>query len=190
MPQRGLHRQFHLYKDWIYSVLLTLTGIVVLGGFYLHNQRQVHTEPETTQRSQTYDFYDNDLYKIVPPDSQYPSPSQTQLAFYRIYNPTNTVSFSLEWTERNLHRDPSIGSHVFALTITNSLNSAQNISGDALQHISVGCVAYENPYRTGKAVAFKSFTLSAYEQRRISLTIDISCLYLGTPDGKYFWRIY
>lgn len=190
MPYRGLSRQYHIYKDWVYGAAILLSAVAILIGLQLHNHKPVYVEPKETATSKVYSPDENELYKIVPPDPQYPAPAKTQLAFYKTYTPIKELSFSLEWTQRNLHRDTSIGDHVFTLNIVNNLNSVQNVSGDALHHISVGCVAYDGPYRIVPASAFAPFTLEPYEKKQFVFKINVSCLYLGTPDGQYFWRIY
>jgi hypothetical protein len=189
MSQGRARHYYHFYKDWIYGASIILGIAAIVAGVYLYNRHSTYIEPKISHKSQTYDFYDNELYKIVPPDPQYPAPAKTQLAFYRSYD-AETLSFSLEWTERNLHRDVSIGDHKFTLNLENHLNSDQAVTGDLLRHVSVGCVAYDNPYHTVSAPIMKPFTLSAYERRQITFNMSITCMYLGTTDGTYFWRIY
>lgn len=189
MFRRIFHRYYHLYKDWIFLACLVIFFSCVFVGYGLYRHHSAYTQPLTTYRSGTYDFYDNELYKIEPPDPRYPAPAKEQLSFYRSYN-TGDLTFSLEWTERNVDRNASIGEHKFTLVIQNQLNSARTTSNEAMNHVSVGCIAYDNPYHSVSVSPMRAFALGPYEQRRFAFSIDVSCMYIGTADGQYFWRIY
>lgn len=176
------------YSDWVFLViLLVLVSIVGVCAFVLFRSDD-SLQNETQRGSSTYKVQDSDLFKTEPPDSKYPPPAKEQASFYKSYT-VREIQFSIAKGNKNVDRIPDFGPNTFYVTWYNYANKEVNPSGDYLKSISIGCTALDNPYR---AITFipTPLTFKPYEEKKITLEVDVFCMYLGTADGKYYWRGY
>lgn len=176
---------FRKNLDWLIVGIITSSLVVICGWVYLGS---VRGKTPSSERPRTFGIYPVPA-KVVPPDPKFPPPAEQQLPFDQVLNVGN-VGMELFWADRNVNRNSAVGAHKFILKLHNNMNSVQVISPPSTDNLNVGCIAVESPYRTKSVPAMKPITLQPYEKRDIELRIDVSCLYLGTADGKYFWRIY
>lgn len=176
---------FRNNRDWaailiVASVLLLVSVLTYFAIF--HNLGKTATESRGNKFTPV-------TYEIIPPDPKYPPPAKEQLAFSQFIT-VDDVTFDLFWANRNVNRDKAVGSHSFTLTVRNNKNAVYTLSPNTMRQVTVGCIAIEVPYQAQAVSPMEPLTLQPYEKRETSFGIDVSCLYLGTADGKYFWRIY
>lgn len=174
------------YADWLTLILILVLAIGGAAGYMAINGADSHAGLTKNTQYRTYDSYTDDIYKTEPPDPKYPPPAKEQNSFYRIYTPGN-IQYSVEWSIRS--RDASVGPHTFTINLYNSRNNIVTLDASAARSVTIGCIAKDKPYRE-LAVETAPLTFAPYEKRPVQLQVGTDCLYIGTADKHYFWRIY
>lgn len=176
-------------RDWqILLLLALLAGSIFLAitYTYLYNRHKNALQSETSVNSSRYYETDSGYPKIVRPDKAFPPPADKQRNYYEIYN-EGEIQYSVVWSVRNTPRNPIIGPNTFTIIMYNSRN--QKIDLEKPEALSIGCIASDDPYRTLK-VDPVALSFDHYETKKTTLDVDVSCRYIGTADGKYYWRTY
>lgn len=181
-------RKLRAYLDWIVlGIVLLLAVISAVVFLSLTSSTQVVEKPGEPQESRVYEIKPSGIQEIVPPAKEFPI-SGIQRGFYTIYE-EGDLQYRIDRRVTNASRDPGIGTHKFLIEVRNTINKEAVVTGDLLQKVSIGCVALDKPYRRA---SFKTeqLTLKPFEVKSNVVDIDATCLYLGTADRQYFWRIY
>jgi hypothetical protein len=173
--------------DWVIvgSILLLIVVSLFVGLPLLHGHSVEPTEQ--SPELHTYAPPSSDLYQIVPPAPAYPVSAKEQRAFYMTYT-EKEISYNIEKLNINIDRNPSLGKNTYEVSLYNSANRVITPT-EYLKSISIDCIARDNPYRPVTSTP-KPLTFSPYETKDITLYVDVDCMYLGTADGQYFWRVY
>jgi hypothetical protein len=187
---RQVKKFFRSHSDWTVVAAIVILLLVAFLGVRAYLDGEKVSQHDSTNMSRNYaqNEYSKSIYATKAPDPQYPPPATEQRTFYRSYD-VGDLSYSLEWSNRNIERNPNIGPHIFTLEVYNSRNRQVTLDSSETKGLTVGCIATDNPYKA-VIIEAKPLTLSPYERKRIELPVDVACMYLGTADGKYFWRIY
>jgi hypothetical protein len=186
---RPFRKILKAYTDWLILVIVVILGLIFLLTIFFAMTRDTGHPESAAPLSLNYDKRDDNrgIQQIQPPDPKYPPPAKEQRAFYRSYV-EGSVQYGIERTDINVDRHPKLGPHVFTIETSNMTNTVITIESDAARATTIGCVAQENPYRT-LPVEPRSITLKPLEVKRTTLNADPLCVYIGTADGRYFWRI-
>lgn len=184
----ALKRLWRTHTDWILvGVLLTfvfvLSAVII---FYLCSG--VGHIPVAHEPLNTYDVPSNSLYDTSPPDSKYPPPAKTQRSFYRTYTERD-IQYHVDKLDVNTSHDSAIGQDTFLVNLYNSANKIVTPTDEYLKAITINCIAQDEPYRKIDVPA-SSLTFAPYETKRVIISTDAQCVYLGSMDGRYFWKIY
>lgn len=178
--------------DWIIAGICTA---VLMGAGYglirYVGQPRSSINDNGDVKTPTYyakDLYSEGIYKTEPPDSKYPPPATNQANYYRSYT-VGDIQMSIEKGNINIDRNPSFGPNTVHVKLYNSENREVEPDKNTLKSVSVGCIAMDKPYRTVQ-VTVKPMKFKPYEWRDSTLEVDLNCLYIGTADGKYFWKVY
>jgi hypothetical protein len=174
------------HADWFFVLLtvvllLSISLIVVL----FAGPKPSYTADSQEKSSNTYNIAPA-LYQIVPPDPAYPAPAKEQRAFYMTYT-DGGMQYSIDKLTKNVDKNPAFGLDTYQLTLYNAANKVIDIMNAA--NISFGCIAKNNPYAS-QSVKAQDLHFAAYERKQVTLSVDPNCMYLGTADSKYFWRLY
>jgi hypothetical protein len=173
--------------DW--AIIIGILILIAVSVFAVMSFiRGSDTEP-TSQNvvpTNTYDQAIPDLQKIIPPDSAYPAPAKEQRAFYKIYT-EKEVQYSIEKLVINTSNNPALGPDTYLVKLYNTANKDITVQDSAA--VTIGCSAKDKPY-AHTAIPAQPLILSPYEKRDVKLAVGVNCMYLGTSDNKYFWRIY
>lgn len=185
-----LQRFCRTHSDWIITVFLTilLLGILFAILSYIDSPPKKPVESVNLSHDYSENTFSSGIYETKPPDPQYPPPAKEQRTFYRTYHVDN-FSYNLVWSSRNIERNPAIGPHIFTVEVYNSRNASVLMDTNEAEALTIGCIGVDSPYRT-QTVQPKVIEFTPYEKKKLEFAIDVSCLYLGTADGQYFWRIY
>lgn len=184
MSTGRLKRYLRANTDWaiiIVCLVLALLSVAVVAAYFGESSDSYRSE-------QIPRNFEQKTYAMEAPDPKFPPPAKEQRALSALYT-EGDIQYSLIWSSRNMPREPSIGTHSFTLELYNSLNKDVTLDDRMLHAVTVGCIAQESPYRS-VTPTLKPLSFTPYERKKIELPIDVSCLYLGTADSKYYWRIY
>lgn len=178
--------QLNMARSRFY-LIPAIAAALLVAGIYLFQSTQ---SPPPASDGETVHSYEVPVngYDLGPPAKNLPPPAKERAYFDRLYT-VSSLQFRLSWSVRNVPRNPIIGNHVFDLELYNTLNKTVIYDPPASAHFFVGCIARDNPFTT-LSFPTLSYTFSPYETKHIPINIDVSCLYLGTSDSHYFWRIY
>lgn len=185
-----LKRLLHTKMDWVIAISLILLVCIIGAALYglVNSDTKSQETKSTVSRTYAAEPDNSGIHYTPPPDPKYPPPAKTQRTFYRTYN-EGDLSYSIEKTDINIKRLPALGPHVFTVNLTNTLNRELSLMPEQAKSATIHCIAKDGPYRA-IAVEVQPLQLKSYEKKQIKLSIDVGCLYLGTADSKYYWRIY
>lgn len=170
---RGLRRNI----DWILLGLVILTGVVTAIVLNMRPERSNLDIPYADRGNVV--SQDRQLGALDP---NYPSPGGTEREYLRTYT-EGKVQYSLERLVLNPSRNTTLSRPSFRVRWLNTTNTT-------LPHsINFSCVAHADPYRVVAAQVLYS-ELSPLENKVEDVSVDHSCVYVGTADKKYFWRVY
>ena len=167
----------------VFLLMIAGTALVI----HINNKNTYKGVSDTRFESGTYSAYSDDIYKIEQPKKDYPAPAKEQRSFYRTYS-EGQLQYSIDRGNTNVPHNPDIGPSSFYVNLYNSRNEAVTISGDQLKTVTFGCVALLNPYRV-VPVSVETIELGPFEHTKRLIEVDATCVYIGTADGKYFWKL-
>jgi hypothetical protein len=176
------------HNDWLLVGLL-ITGALLLAIIAYFALLSGNNSLKTYDELESRNYQPSTSYPaLVPPSKKFPPPANTQRNFYEIHT-AERVQYSLVWSERNVDRNSVIGPHKFTLELYNTKNAPITVTDKEAKAITIGCIAQDKPYHK-VSLAPQSQSFKPLEKKQIVFDVPVSCLYLGTADKKYFWRIY
>lgn len=180
---RSVRTLLRTYSDWLLVAFVGISLITVGVGIYVALKPQPAPKPKQIVYSNG-DPNAAGISKIVPFNLAFPPPAKTQLAYYRIYK-AGDIRYSIEILQVNSDRYFYSGSHTFKVILYNLRNAP--IQTDARS--TLGCIAQDYPYRA-VTIDEPIREVPGAGKLEYTLTLDYSCVYIGTADGKYFWYIH
>ncbi len=141
-------------------------------------------------------------------DNPFPAPALEEAKFYRSNN-VGYIQYNISPLMTNMTTDPIHGGHVMKIDYYNSYRETVKPSTEQLKSLDIGCIAMKNEdgYRTVKDNP-SMFTTKLYEQaarnpnsaqditefepwktKSIEIELHPACVYLGTADLQYYWKI-
>jgi hypothetical protein len=157
-----------------------------LAGWYAYDNLHAHSQPRHTMVAHQTGPY------------VYPSPNKTRAA---IYQPVDTGLVLIEIMGGNTTITGAVvTSYGYTVRYISESVAPVTIAGDSL---NVGCIASNNRsyrddsniFNAGKGstslsvLRARDSVLSTYASVDVPISVSSSCQYIGTADGKWWWKV-
>jgi len=187
---RRLLRLLRPHFDWIIVCILGILSVCLV---FLYIQLKPAPKEVILPKNEVFHNYNDELYTTGiyatnPLDPKYPAPARKQANYYRTYT-IHDITLNIDKGTVNTSHDAMLGQNSVIVTLYNSLNKQNTLSGSDLEAVTIGCVATDDPY-TVVSVPVKPIILQPYERRVTTLNLAVNCIYIGTSDKQYFWQVY